>query len=169
MEDEILKTMNYYDGIALGYCRLYHEEQERKIGLCADFLPKNGLVLDLGCGDGVLNRFISEKARLVSFDLSFEMLKLNSNSLKVQGSILSLPFLNDSFDCVVSLTVFQDLDNARKAIDEAYRVLKVGGRFILSFLKISKKRGEIKERIKKLFEIERTIEEDKDLIFVLKK
>jgi ubiquinone/menaquinone biosynthesis C-methylase UbiE len=162
-------TLNYYNGIAKGYKNLYHEEQINKINKIKDFLPKKGILLDLGSGDGVLNQFLSKKVNIISFDLSFELLKLNSNKNKIQGSILDLPFKNESLDYISSFTVFQDLPNPSKAINEAKKILKKGGIFILSFLHISRNIDILIKEINKNFEIIKEIKEEKDYIFVLKK
>ncbi len=166
MKKEILKTKNYYNGIAPGYFELYYNEQIKKINLVREFLPNNSLILDLGCGGGVLNDFCSN---LISFDLSFELLKLNSNHKKVCGSILNLPFRDNSFYFICSFTVFQDLPNVYLGISEIKRVLSSGGTIILSFLKMSSKAEKIVKLLEENFNILKQIEEEKDLIFVCEK
>jgi len=162
-------TKNYYNGIAKGYKNLYHEEQILKIEKIETFLPKKGTLLDLGSGDGVLNQFISKDTNLISFDLSIELLKLNPNKKKINGSALNLPFKNNTIDNISSFTVFQDLPDVMLAIAEAKRVLKKDGTFILSFLKISSKADTLIKLINENFFIEQKIEEIKDYIFVLRK
>jgi len=165
------KTLNYYDGIAKGYKSLYHQEQIKKISLIKNHLPKRGILLDLGGGDGVLNQFFesdsSNEIDLISFDLSFELLKLNNNLKKIQGSILNLPFKNHSIDNIYSFTVFQDLPNVEKGLDEVKRVLKQNGIFILSFLHVARDVDILLNKIKSDFEIIKEIKEEKDYIFVL--
>jgi len=169
MKTEI-KTLNYYDGISKGYKNLYHQEQTSKINKIKEFLPKEGILLDLGAGDGVLNQFIkpNKDITLISFDLSFELLRLNNNTIKIQGSILNLPFKNNSIDTVYSFTVFQDLPNVKKGILETKRILKQDGIFILSFLHLAKDIKLLLEEIKNNFEIIKEIKEEKDYIFILK-
>lgn len=162
------KTLHYYDGISQGYKNLYHQEQIQKINLIKEFLPKKGNLLDLGSGDGVLNQFIDKKVNLISFDLSFELLKLNPNKNKIQGSIINFPFKDNSFDYISSFTVFQDLPDVKKGIQEAKRVLKNKGIFILSFLHIARDVKILLEEIKNNFEIIKEIKEEKDYIFLLK-
>jgi ubiquinone/menaquinone biosynthesis C-methylase UbiE len=161
-------TLNYYDGIAKGYSNLYHEEQIKKISLIKKYFPTKGLILDLGSGDGVLNQFLDKEIKLISLDLSFELLKLNKNKNKIQASILNLPFKNNSFEFISSFTVFQDMPNLKKAITETKRVLKKEGVFILSFLHMAKDVTILLEEIKNNFEIIEKFKEEKDYIFVLK-
>ena len=165
------KTKNYYDGIAKGYQNLYHQEQIDKINKILNYLPKKGNLLDIGAGTGILNQFLSKGIKLYSLDLSEEMLKLNPNinERKIIGSGINLPFENNYFDYLSSFTVFQDINNPKKAIRESYRVLKPNGIFILSFLNISKKSNIIIEEIFKYFKVEKKIKEEKDYIFILKK
>ncbi len=165
------ETKNYYNAIASGYSKLYHKEQEQKILLVLEYLPRNSKILDLGSGAGVLNKFIDPSNVLFSLDLSEELLNINSNKKdnKICSSITQTPFKNQEFDYICSFTVFQDLEFVGKAFDEVLRILKKDGTFIISFLKISKKKELILLLIRKNFRIEKEIEEEKDLIFILKR
>lgn len=163
------KTLNYYDGIAKGYKTLYHEEQIKKINQIKQHLPEKGNILDLGSGDGVLNQFLSKNVHLISLDLSFKLLKLNPNKNKILASILNLPIKSSSIDFISSFTVFQDLPNPTKAIEETHRVLKQDGTLILSFLNMSQNVPILIEQINKNFQIIKQINDEKDYIFVLKK
>jgi len=130
-------TSAYYDGISKGYKALYHEEQKQKIEIIKHHLPKQGILLDLGGGDGVLNQFLPKEVSLISLDLSFNLLKVNSNKTKIQASAQNLPLKNNSVDFISSFTVFQDIPNPIEALKEAKRILKPNGTFILSFLKMA--------------------------------
>lgn len=163
-------TLNYYDGISKGYSNLYHEEQKIKISKIINYLPKQGVILDLGAGDGVLNQFLDQfkLIKLISFDLSFQLLKLNTNNNKIQGTAQALPFKNKKFDTIISFTMLQDAPEPVKVLEEIKRVLKTNGTIILSFLKLSSKLDEILDSIKNNFNIIKEIEEEKDYIFILK-
>jgi len=145
MDDKILKTLNYYNGIAKGYNELYHQEQIKKINYVLRYLPKKGVILDLGSGDGVFNEFVLKNIQIVSVDLSFELLKFNLNNLKLNASILNLPFKSNSFEFIVSFSVFQDLPDIEKGVLEVYRVLKKEGVLIVSFLHMSSKSDKLVE------------------------
>lgn len=61
-----------------------------------------------------------------------ERLKLNNLEGKVhEGSILSAPFEDNSFDFVIAIGCYHHTGNLQKAIDETYRVLKNGGTAII--------------------------------------
>ncbi len=172
MSKKITETKNYYDGIAKGYGELYHDEQILKISKVKYYFPTSGKLLDLGAGDGILNHFISNDIDLISFDLSLELLKLNSNLIenKICGDAQNLPFKDNSFDYISSFSVFQDIPNKAKAVREAFRVLKNGGIFFLSFVKQNSDTvDKLNLEIFKYFNIEKKIVDEKDLIYILKK
>ena len=75
--------------------------------------------------------------------------ELNKFENKIQGSAENLPFRDNSFDNVFCSFVWRNLSDTNKALDEIYRVLRPGGKFVLldmtrpknSFLKILHKIG----------------------------
>jgi ubiquinone/menaquinone biosynthesis C-methylase UbiE len=166
---QIKKTELYYNAISKGYKELYHDEQIKKISLVKNNISKTGNTLDLGSGDGVLNKFIENQKNFISLDLSFEMLKKNPNNTKIQASITNIPIKNNSLDSVISFTTIQDIEDTSKAISEINRILKSKGDLIVSFLKNSSKKESILENIEKYFKIIEKIEEEKDLILICKK
>ena len=94
-----------------------------------DALPDDSTIVDVGCGEGY---YTSEISRVNNFeifgiDISKDALKYASKSVKnssfAVASAFSLPFAENSADCVLS--VF-----APSAYDEFYRVLKSDGKLI---------------------------------------
>jgi SAM-dependent methyltransferase len=86
-------------------------------------------VLDAGCGEGVLvEEFRNKGWNIVGLDLNY-----NSNFVE-RGDILSMPFEDEQFDCVLFLDVFEHLAfvDQPKALVEIGRVLKPEGRLIIS-------------------------------------
>lgn len=97
-------------------------------------------VLDVGCGNGyVLSKYALEGAKAYGIDLTrtgvrltgqrFDFLRLDGNF--GVGSAEALPFKNESFDCVCCMGVLHHTPNPEQAVQELFRVLKPGGRFIL--------------------------------------
>ena len=169
-----MESKNYYNGISKGYKKLYHNEQKQKIQKINFIIEKinqssNLKILDLGCGDGILNDFIQNQNEIYSVDNSKNLLGLNKNKNKklIDLNKEELPFSNNFFDYTFSFSVFQDLENFDLVFIQIRRVLKKEGFFILSFFKLSKKKEIIQENIKKYFGIQKIIEEDKDLIYIL--
>ena len=166
MQEQELRTLNYYDGISKGYKELYWSEQTNKIEKIKLHLIKSGVALDCGSGDGVLNRYFDNKTKLISADISFRLLKLNSNKSKVNCSITNLPFKDKSFDQIICLSVIQDVDDISNSISELSRILKNESSLILSHIKISSKQDKIKESLDNYFSILEIIEEEKDIIYL---
>ena len=110
-------------------------------------LPPGSKVLDVGCGEGrhifgILNEFEDIYCYGIDQDIPsldkckeglefFKELDLNSTVFQ-QGSIYQLPFKENFFDLIICSEVLEHLDDYHAAIDEIYRVLKPGGKFLSS-------------------------------------
>lgn len=96
-------------------------------------------VLDLGCGTGALMaQVISEDYRrnVTGIDISKQMItvakqNLGNKAVLVIGDSEKLPFSDQYFDVVYCNDSFHHYPNPQKVIEEVYRVLKVGGTFII--------------------------------------
>jgi ubiquinone/menaquinone biosynthesis C-methylase UbiE/DNA-binding transcriptional ArsR family regulator len=98
-------------------------------------------LLDLGTGTGrMLELFGPQLERGVGLDLSLDMLSLARDRLERaglrhcsvrQGDLYDLPLGNDTFDLVILHQVLHFLDDGGRAIKEAARVLRPGGRLLV--------------------------------------
>ena len=110
--------------------------------VCAalDGVPIRSL-LDLGTGTGrMLELFAGKIERGLGLDLSLDMLALAREHLDRpgfkhcsvrHGDIYDLPLPRDSFDVVIIHQVLHFLDDSGRAIREAARVLRPGGRLLV--------------------------------------
>ncbi len=94
-------------------------------------------ILDAGCGTGLLLRRIATRApgtQLVGVDLTLAMLRRAGRSASdlVLGDVRRLPFADGSLDAVVLASVLQYLPDLDAALSEAARVLKPGGRVVIT-------------------------------------
>jgi ubiquinone biosynthesis O-methyltransferase len=93
-------------------------------------------LLDAGCGTGWFSKPAAERgAKVTSMDLGEKLLeevKKKCESTRVVGSIMEMPFEDNSFDYVVSSEVIEHIPDANAAIKELYRVLKPGGTLVLT-------------------------------------
>jgi ubiquinone/menaquinone biosynthesis C-methylase UbiE len=93
-------------------------------------------LLDAGCGTGWFSKAAVERgAHVVSMDLGENLMlqvKRKCESERVVGSILEIPFGDNTFDYIVSSEVIEHTPDPYKAIQELYRVIKPGGILVLS-------------------------------------
>lgn len=96
-------------------------------------------ILDAGCGSGPLSAELRDRgAEMSGFDGSPAMIELARRKLgddvplTVADLAQPLPYADDTFDDVVSSLVLHYLEDWEPPLAELHRVLKPGGRLILS-------------------------------------
>lgn len=101
--------------------------------------PRRSLALDLGCGTGELTLELRRRgARLVvGVDFTPEMLRSAAAKAGDDGGIawlqadaLSLPFPDETFDCVTNAFLLRNLADLPAGLLEMTRVLRPGGRLV---------------------------------------
>jgi ubiquinone/menaquinone biosynthesis C-methylase UbiE len=111
--------------------------------LLLDLIKPNpgDLILDAGCGTGVFTLdLLHLGCTIIGIDLSMPMLarakqKARGYPLRiVLADLLSLPFSENSFDKVISVTALEFIEDGRGAIDELFRVTKSGGSLVVATL-----------------------------------
>jgi len=98
-------------------------------------------IADLGAGDGTLSRLLARQAEFVHcIDNSPRMVELGRALAKkeqlnnldyVLGDIEDTPLPDRSVDLVLLSQALHHAENPRKALAEAYRILKPGGRVLI--------------------------------------
>lgn len=99
-------------------------------------------LLEIACGTGQVTRLLRAQfpdARITASDLSPEMIEVAKKIIGEQDKIewliadaMALPFDENTFDAVICQFGLMFVPDKQKGVDEAYRVLKPGGRFIFS-------------------------------------
>jgi 2-polyprenyl-3-methyl-5-hydroxy-6-metoxy-1,4-benzoquinol methylase len=125
--DEFDKKMNKYD-------------LNKRLMVVFDELLTDSIygkkLLDAGSGTGWFSKYAEEKGALVtSIDVGENLLNKVAEKCKstcIKGSILEMPFPDNSFDFIVSSEVIEHTPDPLLAFDELYRVLKPGGKLILT-------------------------------------
>jgi ubiquinone/menaquinone biosynthesis C-methylase UbiE len=128
---------NYWKNRAQNYNKLSwtkkQEFMEAMIRFCKP--KKRDLALDLGSGTGAVTQHLAEKVSIViGVDISEDMIvqALSNNNILCQlmnAEALKLP--NNFFNLVTARMVFHHITNLDKAMNEASRVLKKGGRMVI--------------------------------------
>jgi arsenite methyltransferase len=114
-----------------------------KLAEIADIKQKH-TALDIGCGKGMTAAFLADKYDIdvIGIDLSNEMVSYSRSntgeeelSKKISflvGDGESLPFRDSAFDIVITESAFSLLPDKELAARDIQRVLKRGGRLIMS-------------------------------------
>lgn len=156
----MLSTMaDYYSKIASGYDELYGEEQKKKAEIIKKHVKFKAPLLDIGCGTGVVNFGV----KTVGIDPSLGLLEQH-NGLKVCARAEALPFKDNTFNSVVSLTALHHTE-IDKAVKEIERVSKPKAVFAFTILKKAKNFKKIVSKLKSKFNL-KEIDQEKDLILV---
>ncbi len=103
------------------------------------------VVADLGAGDGMISQLLAERAKKVfCIDSSKSMVRLGTDLAKKnnlanlfykQGDIEKVPLTDKSVDLALMSQSLHHAQHPKKALDEAYRILKPSGQLVVLDLK----------------------------------
>lgn len=148
----LLLAVNFFIGNVI----IRNSDRTARITLpMVDLLPsESGSVLDAGCGAGRTTIALAQAMpaiEITSFDKfdaayieegGIDLLKRNIKLAGIEkrvaietGDMLDTPFDNNQFDAIVSSFMIDHLRTGkRQALQESFRILKPGGRFLLIIL-----------------------------------
>lgn len=145
-EQRAAQAAEYFQNNAREWTRLRRlhlpesDIEKRMVELVGD--DRLGLFIDLGTGTGrMLEIFADRYASAVGYDLSHDMLAIARTNLEQanidhaqvrHGDLFSLPLEAESADAVCIHQVLHFLAEPASAVAEAARLLKPGGRLIIS-------------------------------------
>jgi SAM-dependent methyltransferase len=105
-----------------------------------DLLPPPGrLTVDMGCGEGRLGRVLAAAGhRILGCDAAFGMVKAAVEAPRACAAVVAdavmLPLRDREADLVIAFMCLHDFDDMTAAVEEAARVLAVGGRLAVALL-----------------------------------
>lgn len=101
----------------------------------AGYVNSDSLVCDVGCGvDALFLRYLAGRIKC-GFGLDYQKIVARpERSCFVQADITNgFPIVSESVDCVTILAVIEHLAQPDGLIEESHRVLKPGGRLVLTW------------------------------------
>ena len=138
-------VMQHYDLTAHIYDMQYAEEQIAKIEAAMESvnMEKQDLVLDVGCGTGLLFKYVANKAKtIVGLDISRKILlqakkhaKTFPNVHLVLADADNMPLKENIFDPVFVVTLIQNMPDPAKTLNEVKRVTKDNAVIVVTGLK----------------------------------
>jgi ubiquinone/menaquinone biosynthesis C-methylase UbiE len=134
MSDDLLSKFNKVES--------FHWWWEGRRELVKDFMnnlsKKNGKLLDVGCGTGETMVYVKRNFKdweVNGVDVSREAVnfaKKRGFTEVFLGKADRLPFKSNQFDAILLLDVIEHLDNSVSSILEMKRVLKPGGKILIT-------------------------------------
>ena len=116
-----------------------HEERRVREYLISKVPKSVSSILDVGCGRAwVAEKFIQKGVKVVSLDISLtNPLKAikkypAKNHIGVVADSFTLPFPEESFDCVIASEIIEHVNDPKKFVAELLRVVKKKGSLIIS-------------------------------------
>jgi SAM-dependent methyltransferase len=135
-----------YDRVVDEYVKRFFDELEKKpidrelLDRFAESVRSSGPVCDLGCGPGQIGRYLHDRrVEVFGLDLSPAMVKmarrLNPNMEFKTGNMLSLDIADGALGGIAAFysIIHIEREDVVRALGEMKRVLKSGGRLLISF------------------------------------
>lgn len=132
-----------YDRLARGYDVVDwltgFTTQRLRLRLLPHLPPSGAHLLEIGYGSGMLHAALARRYRMSGLDRAPGMARQTRRRLDREGlcsdlcvgSVYTIPWPDNTFDCVLSTFAFSAFADAGQALDEMARVLKSVGRLII--------------------------------------
>jgi ubiquinone/menaquinone biosynthesis C-methylase UbiE len=143
--DKKRDVMQRYDLTAHIYDMRYAKEQIAKIEPAMESISmeKESLVLDVGCGTGLLFNYVANKAKaVVGLDISRKILlqakeraKKFPNAHLILADADNMPLKKGIFSHIFSVTLIQNMPNPLKTLTEVKRAAKENALMVITGLK----------------------------------
>jgi len=133
------RPVSQFEGLAAWYDKVMKDLDDRGalLGAAVDELarlagPGTGVALDVGCGTGIVAAVLTKLGyQPIGVDLAADQLKVAVDRLPVvQGNAAELPFVTASLRFAYSTFTSSAWEHQAASVQEVFRVLKPGGRYI---------------------------------------
>lgn len=140
-----MDSAEYFDNVAVNWNKMrseyFKDEVREKIIQKLD--ARNKVIGDLGCGTGFISLGLARKNPSIIFaiDQSFNMLRelkkeitkqRFNNVYPIKSTLDELVLFDDSLDAITINMALHHIINPNKSIKEMHRVLKKGGKVVIS-------------------------------------
>ncbi len=114
----------------------WYRSRERFLDVLLRELPKDGKVLDAGCGPGSMLHYLGRYGKVTGVDSYAPALAMASSHFAgtlIQGELNSLPFDDGTFSLVVACEVLyhRNVADVADVVRELTRVIKPGGTLLI--------------------------------------
>jgi methionine biosynthesis protein MetW len=131
------------------------------LAIIADWIRPGSSILDMGCGDGTLLKFLREHSEVDGIGLEIDANKIENcvrdNISVIQSDLndgLAQYFSDNSFDYVVMSQTLQAMDRPNILIEE---MLRVGRQGIITFPNMAYWKGRLQLGIRGIMPVTRTL------------
>jgi len=139
-EEMVRRTFEQQVPIFTGPGSVFAQRSEGSLSWIEPLSP-DMIVLDVACGASHVTEPVAPHVRqVIGVDLTPALLRIGRDRLRDAGitNVLlqeanaeSLPFVDESFDLVFSRASLHHFADPRRAVDEMFRVCRVGGRVVI--------------------------------------
>jgi len=142
--DTQYRNIGYWDRTTLSQ----DQASERLQDTLLDFIPeKSGRILDVACGMGastrrLLNHYPAENIWAINIsEKQIESTRNNAPGCNAQVmNAVDMEFDNDFFDSILCIEAAMHFETRQKFLEESFRVLKTGGRLVLSDILVTSRK-----------------------------
>lgn len=115
-------------------------------------LLEGKLVLDVGCGPGIIASHFPNNTTIIGLDFSISMIQSAINRIQrlIRGTAFNLPVANDIFEVVTCFFVMSDYSLKKPFFIEVNRVLQTNGLFVFADYSPNDEHWRLKKRIRTL-------------------
>ena len=119
--------------------------QEEALSKIVEKIPFRSVVLDIGCGTGMMGRFLSENRECVvdGVDIDAEAIAIARSKYRTVGVFnlesdrLLGSFNAETYDCIVMADIIEHLVHPEQLFEDVKKLLKPNGKFLFSIPNIT--------------------------------
>ena len=105
-----------------------------RFGKVIGYIPKDSVVCDIGCGQPAI--FLKRISNLIKYGIGFDEEAVDFSAknyeLRRQRILKDIPLADKSCDAVTMIAVLEHLTFPQEILNESFRILKTGGKLILT-------------------------------------